>query len=87
MRWTKAKILPSPREDLYITLASWTEDTSAVTINVKINPMVSWIWVGGSVLVIGTVIAMWPDKREREYRRRLAGGMAEPRSRQVLGTQ
>ena len=85
MRWTKAKILYSPIEDVYITLGSWSEDTSTVTINVKINPLVSWIWIGGFVLVFGTVIAMWPDRRERDHRRRIAHQMAEHRVQPIAG--
>lgn len=73
MRWTKAKILYGLDEDLYITLSAWSDDTSTVTINVKINPLVSWIWVGGFILVAGTAVAMWPDRRERDYRRRITG--------------
>jgi len=81
MRWTKAKILYTLKEDVYLTLGSFSEDGSTVTINVKLNPLVSWIWIGGAVLIAGTVVAMWPDKREREHRRRTAlrGSRAERR--------
>jgi cytochrome c-type biogenesis protein CcmF len=65
MRWTQPAINYSLKEDLYLTLASFAEDGSVVTVNAKINPMVDFLWLGGLVLIFGTVIAMWPDRRER----------------------
>lgn len=44
-------------EDLYIVLSSWESDRSA-TFLIKINPLVSWIWIGGVIMMIGAVIAM-----------------------------
>jgi cytochrome c biogenesis factor len=25
-----------------------------------VNPMVSWIWIGGAIMALGTLIALWP---------------------------
>lgn len=44
-------------EDLYIVLNSWESDRSA-TFLIKINPLVSWIWIGGIIMMIGAMIAM-----------------------------
>jgi len=30
-----------------------------------INPLVSWIWIGGGVLFIGTLMAAWPQGRAK----------------------
>jgi len=30
-----------------------------------VNPMVMWIWVGGSFIVGGTILAIWPGKRRK----------------------
>ncbi len=56
------------REDLYVILADFTEDESA-TIKVYVNPMVSWLWTGGWIIAMGTMVSVWPDRLE--YRRRL----------------
>ena len=37
-----------------------------------INPLVNWLWLGGLVFVIGTLVAAWPDAGE-ERRRAPAG--------------
>ena len=55
------------KEDLYVILADFREDESA-TIKVYVNPMVSWLWKGGLIIAIGTLVAMWPDRMERRRR-------------------
>lgn len=54
-----------PMEDLYIVLAGWSQDGSSATIKVIVNPMVWWIWMGGTVALAGTVLAFWPERRKR----------------------
>jgi cytochrome c-type biogenesis protein CcmF len=70
MTWTKPTIIHVGLTDVYVTLSSWSEDRETVTVTVKHNPLVSLLWLGGVVLIFGTVIAMWPDKRERMHRQR-----------------
>ncbi|HLE79697.1 MAG TPA: heme lyase CcmF/NrfE family subunit [Dehalococcoidia bacterium] len=60
---TDPGIRSTAREDLYVILAGWTDDGKA-TFKVLVNPLVMWIWVGGTVIVAGTVLAFWPDARE-----------------------
>ena len=33
------------------------------TIHVFVNPLVSWIWFGGLLLLAGSVVAAWPQRR------------------------
>jgi len=30
-----------------------------------INPLTKWLWIGGIVIGVGTLICMWPDMREK----------------------
>ena len=30
-----------------------------------LTPLVFWLWAGGLLMVLGTVIVMWPNVRER----------------------
>jgi len=55
------------KEDLYMILADYREDQSA-TIKVYVNPMVSWIWIGGLIIAFGSTITMWPDRLEQRRR-------------------
>jgi len=47
------------REDVYLVLTAVEPDGSA-TLKVYRNPLVNWIWIGGLVFVLGSVLIMWP---------------------------
>jgi cytochrome c-type biogenesis protein CcmF len=51
------------QEDLYIVFAGVTPDGREATIQADINPLVMWVWIGGIVVALGTMIAMLPNKR------------------------
>jgi cytochrome c-type biogenesis protein CcmF len=48
--------------DLYINLAQYEPATQHATLEVKINPLVNWIWFGVGVIFLGTCIALLPDR-------------------------
>jgi cytochrome c-type biogenesis protein CcmF len=50
-------------EDVYLVLGDFARDGSHATIKVQVNRMVSWLWLGGLVLTLGTVLAVLPDRR------------------------
>jgi cytochrome c-type biogenesis protein CcmF len=53
-------------EDVYLRISRLPdEDTRVVTLQVIIEPMVLWLWVGGGVIAFGTVLALWPGSRRR----------------------
>ena len=58
-------------EDLYIILervedlgGAFENDASSqrATFEVQVNLLVGWIWYGGLILTLGSLIAMWPSK-------------------------
>jgi cytochrome c-type biogenesis protein CcmF len=49
--------------DLYVTLMAYDSSTSTVTLRAFVNPLVVWIWLGGGVVGIGSIFAIWPDRR------------------------
>lgn len=61
---TEVAILSSLKEDLYLILGGMDQNGS-VQIKAKINPLVSWIWWGGYVLIAGTLFAMWPSRKKK----------------------
>ena len=61
MASTNAAIRSTPVEDLYIVPSENLADGS-VGFRVLVNPLIWWMWVAGPVMVIGTVIALWPQK-------------------------
>jgi cytochrome c-type biogenesis protein CcmF len=46
-------------EDLYLILTALEQDGSA-TLKVYRNPLVNWIWIGGYILILGTIAILWP---------------------------
>ncbi len=67
--------IPSARstitEDFYVILVNW-EPTSAdaATFRIFLNPLINWVWAGGIIFVIGTLIAAWPDREKAPARAR-----------------
>jgi cytochrome c-type biogenesis protein CcmF len=54
-------------EDFYVLLVNW-EPTSAnqATFRIFLNPLVNWVWAGGFIFILGTLIAAWPDPVEEK---------------------
>ena len=59
---TEVALRSNLKEDLYVVLASLEADGLAA-FQVLVNPMVIWLWIGGFVLIIGTLITAWPHKK------------------------
>ncbi len=59
---TEVAIRSTPVEDLYVILIGWDTDQSAA-FKVLVNPLVMWIWIGGAVLMLGGLVAFWPERR------------------------
>ncbi|MCZ6766243.1 MAG: heme lyase CcmF/NrfE family subunit [bacterium] len=57
-------------EDLYVVFAGVSDDERAV-IQVFLNPLVVWVWIGTIVMVLGTIITILPNPREVRLRRRI----------------
>jgi cytochrome c-type biogenesis protein CcmF len=36
-----------------------------VTLHVFVNPLVVWIWIGGAIVGLGAVFAIWPERAGR----------------------
>ncbi len=52
----------SVAEDLYIVMPGFELQDQSVTLQVVVNPLVDWIWVGFGILVFGTLLAMLPEQ-------------------------
>ncbi|MCK5430437.1 MAG: hypothetical protein KAI94_13245, partial [Anaerolineales bacterium] len=50
-------------DDFYVLLVDWQPvSTIGATFKIFLNPLVNWLWLGGFVFIIGTLVAAWPDK-------------------------
>jgi cytochrome c-type biogenesis protein CcmF len=82
------------REDVYIALLGWDAGGGAAAIQVLVNPLTAWIWIGAGVMFGGGVFCMLPrlaaqhrnvsaaaearGRGERGARPRVRGMPAEP---------
>ncbi|MFN2145187.1 MAG: hypothetical protein ACK2T7_07525, partial [Anaerolineales bacterium] len=47
----------------YIILVDWQPiSTQTATFKLYHNPLVNWLWTGAFVLILGTLVAAWPEK-------------------------
>jgi cytochrome c-type biogenesis protein CcmF len=59
---TEVAIRHRLNEDIYLVFAGMAEDSGRAVIQAYINPLVSWVWIGGFVMVLGTLIALFPSR-------------------------
>ncbi len=60
---TIAGVRSNMEDDLYVILVDWQPlSTTGATFKVYHNPLVNWLWLGGFVFILGTLVAAWPEK-------------------------
>lgn len=52
--------------DLYVVLGAYDPDTGLATFQAYLNPMVAWLWIGGLIIALGTVVVMLPPRASRQ---------------------
>ena len=52
---TRVAISTTPVADVYVVLAG-TGDAGSASFRVFVNPLVSWIWAGGAVIILGVLL-------------------------------
>jgi len=60
---TMVAIYSTLREDLYVVYAGMDPETNVPVIHAFLNPLVKWIWLGGVWVVMGTLLALMPNRR------------------------
>ncbi len=60
MASTRAAIRSTPVTDLYVVPSENLPDSS-VGFRILVNPLIWWMWVADPVLVVGTVVSLWPQ--------------------------
>ncbi len=67
----------TPAEDVYVILNGWEGDGSSATFTVYINPLTMWMWVGGLLVVFGTLVSVWPHPLSAPSSRELTSPLPE----------
>jgi len=67
-------VLYTPRHDLYLSIAGALDpDTNFVVLRVVQSPLITWIWLGGILVVLGTAYALSPQSLRAGRRREQEG--------------
>jgi cytochrome c-type biogenesis protein CcmF len=56
---TNVALYSRPLQDLYVVMLGTSQGDKAV-FDMHINPLVQWIWYGGYLFILGTLISLWP---------------------------
>ncbi len=51
--------------DVYLTINSIPDKGGAWTFGVVVQPLVMWLWIGGALVVVGSVLSAVPGRRRR----------------------
>jgi cytochrome c-type biogenesis protein CcmF len=60
---TMVAIYSTLRHDLYVVYAGQSPDNQTPVIHAYLNPLVKWIWFGGVIVVLGTIVTLLPNRR------------------------
>ena len=67
-------IRTTPMEDLYVALVDFNPQTQAASFKVFVSPFTWFFWFGGVIMVLGTLICLWPTRRSLHNLRPGSGG-------------
>jgi cytochrome c-type biogenesis protein CcmF len=70
-------------EDVYLNFAGSGVGNQKAVIQAYIFPLVSWIWVGFWVLLIGTIVCLIPSKVKLQYARTQVVGVTSKQYAEV----
>ncbi len=78
---SEVSIVATLREDLYVVYIGNTDDGRAL-IQVYVNPLVSWVWIGAVLMALGTILTIIPEHRSARPARAISGvaGMEHARA-------
>ena len=59
-------IFSTVHRDIYAIFSGVDIDNKIAYMKIMINPLVWWVWLGGYILIAGTMISLWP-KRNKQW--------------------
>ena len=61
-------MLHTLKDDVYLVVGTANPQTHAASLQIHVNPLVSWIWLGCIILIGGSIVCMWPQLEPSESR-------------------
>jgi cytochrome c-type biogenesis protein CcmF len=59
---TEVAIRRTVAEDLYLVMPAYDVNDQSMSLQVVVTPLVNWIWMGFGILVLGTGVALLPER-------------------------
>ena len=63
---TEVAIYSTLREDIYVVTVGESEDGKMAILQIYRNPLVMWVWLGSLILIVGTILVLIPNYREKK---------------------
>ncbi len=51
-------------KDIYSVFSSYDPEKNDAYFKIMINPLVNWVWIGGVMIILGSLFAFWPSSRK-----------------------
>lgn len=67
---TEVDLYRRPEGDIYVALAGWEDGGRRAAFELYVNPLVTWIWVGAALMLLGTALAAASGHEAALLRRR-----------------
>lgn len=64
MPTSEIDIRTTPIEDVYVALVNFDAQQGTAAFKIFIAPFTWWFWLGGTILLFGTLVSMWPKQEE-----------------------
>jgi cytochrome c-type biogenesis protein CcmF len=65
--WTRVARRTSLTGDVYVSLLAVETDGKSISLRLESHPMIVWLWIGGAIMSLGSLLALWsvrPRRRE-----------------------
>ena len=59
-------VYSTPGIDFYVLVVGWDNDGASATFKIYVNSLINWVWIGGIMMILGTIIATWSSTAQRE---------------------
>tara|TARA_Y100000385_G_scaffold291792_1_gene372384 strand:+ start:6141 stop:8123 length:1983 start_codon:yes stop_codon:yes gene_type:complete len=59
-------IYSTMQKDIYSIFSAYDAEKNQGYFKIMINPLVNWVWIGGIMMVVGSLFAFWPSRRRND---------------------
>jgi cytochrome c-type biogenesis protein CcmF len=72
--WTRVARRTSLAGDVYVSLLSVDSGSKTADFRLEYHPLIIWLWIGGGVMSLGALVALWSLRRRRRPAGAAPGG-------------